>query len=130
MAAILNNHESVIIRSLHYILHYIINAALTYGLLFLSFLQKPTMSPQEMDLLNKLKRLRNHLTKNNQIWPNKRAPHPKVNKCPLVVLFFTINVTCCMYCVHHVSMFSLLQKNGSMLKTKVTDKPRVGCAYL
>ena len=53
-----------------------------------SFLQKPTMSPQEMDLLNKLKKLRNHLTKNNQIWPNKRAPHPKVNKCPLVVLFF------------------------------------------
>ena len=54
-----------------------------------SFLQKPTMSPQVMDLLNKLKKLRNRLTKNNQIWPNKRAPHPKVNECPLVVLFFT-----------------------------------------
>ena len=54
-----------------------------------SFLQKPTMSPQEMDLLNKLKKLRNRLTKNNQMWPNKRAPHSKVSKCSLVVLFFT-----------------------------------------
>jgi len=42
-----------------------------------------------------------------------------------------ITVTCSIYFVIHVCVFSLLTKYiYSMLKTKVTDKPRVGWVCL